>query len=117
MKQATLVIVCAAIWLLALATSQAQEKPSTAKAPAGVSAPAKPAPAKATPSQPAVKPAVATQVPPQPAAKPPVAAKPSAAMLRVLAGLGGQGEGPTVDDICDFVWPNCSLSSTGVTLA
>jgi flagellar basal body P-ring protein FlgI len=101
MNQATLVIVCAAMWLLTMATSQAQQKPSAAKAPAGASAPAKPAPAKAAPSQPAVKPAVAAPVPSQPAAKLPAAAKAGDTVLRALALLDGQQKGPTVGDICE----------------
>ncbi len=86
MRQATLVIVCTAIWLLNVATSQAQEKPSTPKAPA------KPAPVKVAPGQPATKPAVAA---------PAAAAEPSDAVLRALAFVEGQQKGPAVGDICE----------------
>lgn len=97
MKQATLIVTFVALCSLHVATCQAQEKPSPAKAPAIISKPAKPAL-----SQPAAKPAVATPVPSQPVAKPSAAqVKQSAAMLQVLAGLDSQETGPTVDDICE----------------
>lgn len=92
MRQTTLVIVCAAIWLPSLTTNQAAEKPPAAKAPA-----------KAAPSQPALKPTdIKAPVRPKPAAKPSAAlVKQSAAMLRAFADRGEQVEGPTVDDICE----------------
>ena len=121
MRQATLVIVCAAIWTLAMAIGQAQEVPSKAKVPANAPASAKAAPAETPPFQPAGKPAVATPVPPQPVAKPPAAAakpdKPSDTVLRALALLDGQDQRPTVDDICEVKhYQRGSLHGFGLVL-